>query len=90
MIVNASCNFLTVNTRTSDRKDFFLDSAMMKNKSKKQEDEGSTRSNASRYDPFIIFFFTFPCLSGLFTSSSVVAHLSVHFRLVANEVFHVS
>lgn len=34
------------------------DKIMMKNKSKKQEDEGSTQSNASRYDLsyFPLFF----------------------------------
>lgn len=38
---------------------------MMKSKSKKQEDEGSTQSNASRYEPytFLPFFrFCFDCL----------------------------
>ncbi|XP_067358402.1 chromodomain-helicase-DNA-binding protein 2 isoform X4 [Channa argus] len=48
MIVHASSNFLTVNTWTKHHliKDF-QDTTMMKNKSKKQEDEGSTQSNAS-------------------------------------------
>ncbi|XP_034391001.1 chromodomain-helicase-DNA-binding protein 2 isoform X3 [Cyclopterus lumpus] len=48
MIVHACSNFLTVNTRTKDHpiKDY-QDTTMMKNKSKKQDDEGSTQSNAS-------------------------------------------
>lgn len=37
---------------------------MMKNKSKKQEDAGSTQSNASRYDPYTFFYLVhiFDCL----------------------------
>lgn len=35
---------------------------MMKTKNKKQEDEGSTQSNASRYDPL---YFTLPFLPNL-------------------------
>lgn len=30
---------------------------MMKSKSKKQEDEGSTQSNASRYEPYTFYLF---------------------------------
>lgn len=53
MVVHASSNFLTVNTWTKDHpvKDF-QNTTMMKNKNKKQEDEGSTQSNASRYEPY--------------------------------------
>lgn len=30
---------------------------MMKSKSKKQEEEGSTQSNASRYEPYTFYLF---------------------------------
>lgn len=46
---------------------------MMKTKSKKQEDEGSAQSNASRYDPcttfypFHIWFDCLPCQAWLIT-----------------------
>lgn len=45
---------------------------MMKSKSKKQEDEGSTQSNASRYDPSTFFFFT------LFSISALIVYLVKH------------
>lgn len=52
----------------------FKNNNMMKNKSKKQEDEASTQSNASRYDISFssLFFFN---LSWLFTFTSMVDHL---------------
>lgn len=72
MIVHACSNFLTVNTRTKDHpiKDY-QDTTMMKTKSKKQEEEGSTQSNASRYDPYT--FYT------LFISG-VIVYLAKHGR----------
>ena len=51
---------------------------MMKNKNKKQEDEGSTKSNASRYDSIYLTFLT---LFWLFTFSSLVDHLWTHMTL---------
>lgn len=66
MIVHASSNFLTVNTRRKDHPiKYFQDHTMMKNKSKKQEDEGSTQSNASRYDPYTFFYLFHICLDCL-------------------------
>lgn len=49
----------------------------MKNKNKKQEDEGSTQSNASRYDPYTFL----PCsYLWLFTLSSLVDHLCIRLQ----------
>lgn len=85
MIVHASCNFLTVNTRTKDHPiSDFQDTTMMKNKSKKQDDEGSAQSNASRYDPNT--FLPFPYQVWLFTFSSMVDHLCIHLRRGFDEV----
>lgn len=49
---------------------------MMKNKSKKQEDEGSTQSNASRYD--LMYFTPFWHLLWLYTLTSMVDHLCMY------------
>lgn len=51
----------------------------MKTKSKKQDDEGSTQSNASRYDFSTVFptFLPYFCFLWLFTLSSLVDHLCV-------------
>lgn len=74
IIVHASSNFLIENIEEKDYSIRRNQDYTMKNKSKK-EDEGSTQSNASRYDPIpflLLFFFDcLPCQAWLITSVNV-------------------